>query len=143
MRPRSIATAITKEHTVPPSLSQVTPLPKTPIKVEYQPIVIPSSLCQPISHRSTKITIPLTGKAAKVPAPSRPNAFSAFTRTQEISRLTRDLWDTRRILSAAKARESTLVQHLHLLNGTQSERLDVAKELTRPTPRGSFLTSNT
>ncbi|KIM81136.1 hypothetical protein PILCRDRAFT_821568 [Piloderma croceum F 1598] len=135
LRPRSPTAAITEEHSVPSTPTQIAPLPKTPIEIEHPPAVIPSSPTKAISDRPTKITIPLAIKPAKAPVPSRSNAFSTFTRTQEVSRLTRELWDTRRVLSAAKARESTLVQHIELLTDDQSGGLGVYKDWKHPPPR--------
>ena len=43
-------------------------------------------------------------------------------KNQEVSRLTRELWDTRRVLSAARARELTIKKNIELITGGQSEK---------------------
>jgi hypothetical protein len=60
-------------------------------------------------------------------------------KTQEVNRLTRELWDTRRVLSAAQARESTLKKNLQRLNYSKSGGYDADKESKPVAPCGAFL----
>src|ERR1700674_1953107 len=130
---------INPEDTIPPSSGQNAAPSKMTIKTEQEPAVIPSPTPPKlIPQHSAKIAIPLTAKPAKATVPARPNAFTTFSKTQEASRLTRELWDTRRELAAARARESTLVQHLDLLNQSRSGWCAITKERKFPAPRGTY-----
>jgi hypothetical protein len=79
--------------------------------------------------------IPLARKPAKPATPSRPNALLTLVKNQEASRLTRELWDTRRVLSAARARELTIKKNIELLTCGQSV---VVNESKTSAPRGTF-----
>jgi len=91
--------------------------PQIPIKVEQEeaPAIAPSNSSNSTPLRPTKTIISLNTKPVKAPLSSRPNPLVAYSRSQEINKLSRELWDTRRILSAAQARESALVKELQQL----------------------------
>lgn len=63
----------------------------------------------------TFISLKTKSANSKTPISPRHNALTAYAKTQEVNRLTRELWDTRRVLSAAQARESSLLKELQKL----------------------------
>lgn len=104
-----------------------------PIKIENPPEVIPK-LTSYFPSQQSKIVIPLGPKLAKAPIPSRPNALSTYKKKQEVNRLTRELWNTRRELSAAQARESTIMRQIEQLSGSPVKAAEPAEP---PIDKGS------
>lgn len=62
---------------------------------------------------ASKISISLTSKVATdAPPGPRINPLRAYSKKQEVNRLTRELWDIRRERVAAAARESNIIKQL-------------------------------
>lgn len=103
------------------------------------PTIEPKDISEKISHDSapippsevpitSKISISLTSKATTdAPPGPRINPLRAYSKKQEINRLTRELWDVRRERAAAAARESNIIKQLEDVGIHASPATDITK----------------
>lgn len=77
-------------------------------------MIPPASPTSPNQPDKPKFVIPLSSKA---PTGPHPNPLSAYNKNQEVNRLTRELWNIRREISAFHARESTILGQIEKLAG--------------------------